>query len=239
MAKAFFDQKLLLKAAKNVTGETLNRVGSYTRKVAMNSMKRAPKTNKPLDEKQIAVKGQHGRVASRPGNPPYSHKGNLKDSIRFAVEQDEQIVTIGPKQYKGRSEGARVLERGGTISKKTKINAPKPKGSPKKPAQGRVRPKGFRYFYSEEARQKAITGHGKGADRNFAAWCRAQEIARRNIIIKIEQIKVKKRPYMDPAFAEAKQRLPELFEEAKMKMKSKNYSKHPLVRYAQKRGRES
>ena len=211
--KASFDSKRIRQATHKVVYDAFGKFGAYGMAGARNSIKKAPKTNKPLDADQVAVKGEFGRVASKPGRPPYSHKGSLKKSIRFAVDRQEKSVVIGPMQYKGYSDGAKALEEGGTVVKKIRINAPPPKGPPKKPAPGKTRPQGFRRFYSSGSRKESLKSEG------FKRWLAEQERIRKNIVVKTVPIKIKKRPFMDPAFAEAKNRLPELFDESTQKFK--------------------
>lgn len=218
MAKTNFDTKKVRKATLKVVYDAFGRLGAYGQKVAKNSIKNAPKSNKTLDDDQIAIKGRYGRIASKPGKPPYSHRGNLKKSIVFAVDRVLDSVVIGPMQYKGHSDGAKALEYGDKVVKKTKINAPKPKGPPKPPTHGRERPKGkngrpYRHFYSHKSHQDAVQS------RRFRRWCKEQMQARKNIKVKVETIKVAERPFMAPAFEEAKKRLPEIFKESTNKFK--------------------
>jgi len=65
-------RRMLKKASRS-----LARAGAYVRKVAKNSIKRAP-------------------GPSRPGEPPHTHSGVLKRSILWAAEDDRKSVYVGP-----------------------------------------------------------------------------------------------------------------------------------------------
>jgi len=61
--------------------------------------------------------------ASKPGTPPHAHKGKLRRSIRYSV--DETTVTVGPSYSAIRSGGrppwlGSMHERGGTFRGKKK-----------------------------------------------------------------------------------------------------------------------
>jgi hypothetical protein len=76
--------------------------GAFVKKVMQNSIKK------------------RGDV-SEPGQPPHSHKGQLKKFIRFAVEASQGRVIIGPKKLK-RKVGAQphALEFGGKTTARRK-----------------------------------------------------------------------------------------------------------------------
>ena len=49
---------------------------------------------------------------SRPGDPPLSHKGTLKNAIRYARRRPDEVV-VGPEKDDGIGDAPRTLERGG------------------------------------------------------------------------------------------------------------------------------
>jgi hypothetical protein len=93
----------------------LGYVGGYIRKVAVNSIKRAPYvTAKPRGGERTDFR----RVSSPPGSPPYSRSGRLKHGIRYAVESDRVVIgpvgLVGP----GLGEAPATLEFGGNLPAK-------------------------------------------------------------------------------------------------------------------------
>ena len=91
-------------AAKKGAFRSLSHAAASIRKAAVESMVFAPK-------------------ASKPGTPPHAHKGKLRRSIRYSV--DEKDVTVGPAYSAIRSGGrppwlGSMHERGGTFKGKKK-----------------------------------------------------------------------------------------------------------------------
>ncbi|NUQ11337.1 MAG: hypothetical protein HUU26_03275, partial [Gemmatimonadaceae bacterium] len=74
----------------------LSRAGAFIRQRAKSSIRRR-------------------RGASRPGNPPHSHTGYLRNFIFFGYEPATESVVIGPvKLNQKNTEAPRTLEHGGT-----------------------------------------------------------------------------------------------------------------------------
>lgn len=107
----FFDRDAIKAALGVVTHEVLNRFGGFTRKTARRSIKPAPKTKRS----KRAGGGQFfGQLRSRPGDPPFSHTGLLRDFIFYAFDLGRRSVVIGPARLTGRSNTApHALEYGG------------------------------------------------------------------------------------------------------------------------------
>lgn len=95
ICKNFLDFAAVMKAVKKAEKTVLFRFGGYVRRVAMNSIRRR-------------------KAAAPPGQPPSSHKGSLKNLIRFGIDEPRNSVVIGPMPFEGRSAGAKALEEGGT-----------------------------------------------------------------------------------------------------------------------------
>lgn len=91
------DLKKLGLAAEIATKRNLMKCGAYTRKIAMNSMRKG----KP-----------HGN-SSRPGQPPHSILGKLKHLIRFAWDDARKSVVIGPEATGSGTKAPEILEHGG------------------------------------------------------------------------------------------------------------------------------
>lgn len=127
MRKFFFDSPRVMKAADATTRRIYAKFGFFVRRVARKSIKKAR-------QKRLAEMGQDelrryriaqsiarrkgGRqprrplAASRPGEPPRSRTGRLKQGIFFAYEPNKRTVVIGPQA--GGPRTADVLEYGGT-----------------------------------------------------------------------------------------------------------------------------
>ncbi len=102
-ARFTWDSKLIIDAMGRVQAEALQKTASFIATTAKRSMKKSTK------------KARH----SKPGTPPKSKTGGLKNSIRFAYDETTRTVVIGPIKLNGRSEGAKALESGGSATVKT------------------------------------------------------------------------------------------------------------------------
>lgn len=98
--------KSVEKAIKRSAPSTLKQAGAYIRAIARNSIK----------------KRRNPDVSSAPGTPPYHHS-SFKNTIRWAVNQQEQAVYIGPSLIRGGMENAGRLHEFGGVRR----NAPKKK----------------------------------------------------------------------------------------------------------------
>jgi len=72
-----FDGGNVLAKARRGSVESLGHAGGLVRKVARHSIRRSP-------------------VASAPGTPPHTRRGQLRRAILYAVEKDRRSVVIGP-----------------------------------------------------------------------------------------------------------------------------------------------
>lgn len=102
MARAFFDRKRVKNAMDRGTLRALRKGGAKVRLVARRSIRRRKST-------------------SRPGQPPHSQTGILRESIYFAWDGRERSVVIGPARLnKPAPSGparttAELLEKGGRV----------------------------------------------------------------------------------------------------------------------------
>lgn len=104
----FFDESpALQRAVDKKTGLTLSRVGAYARGVMRNLVGR---------------KGGKKRQASRPGEPPRRHRGDIREKTWFYYDQRTESVVVGPLGYKTSSgiilltkadTGVQLLNEGG------------------------------------------------------------------------------------------------------------------------------
>lgn len=76
----FFDTKAVLRAVDRATLSVLRRAGGTIRKIARSSIRK-------------------GKKPSKPGTPPKSHTGRLRDGIWFAFNPGSNSVVVGPVRY--------------------------------------------------------------------------------------------------------------------------------------------
>lgn len=98
----FFDRTKVINAIGKAEARNQAKAGAHVRTTARRSMKKVGK--------RARAKGE---TSSKPGNPPFVHKGTLKDLIYFAYEPSKQNTVIGPEGIGG-SDTPSVLEYGGT-----------------------------------------------------------------------------------------------------------------------------
>ena len=92
----FFDRQAVLSATTRAEGQVLSRFGAFVRQRARTS-----------------IKARH--AISRPGAPPSSHVGLLKQFILFAYDATRRSVVIGPARLNAKTGDApRLLEYGGS-----------------------------------------------------------------------------------------------------------------------------
>ena len=92
----FFDRAKVKRAADRGKIKALSRAGAFIRQRAKTSIRRR-------------------KGVSRPGNPPHSHTGYLRNFIFFGYEPTRESVVIGPvKLNQKNTDAPRTLEHGGT-----------------------------------------------------------------------------------------------------------------------------
>lgn len=101
----FFDRKVVIDAVGKAAARNLSKAGAYIRTSARSSIRKRKRVSKP-------------------GEPPSSHTGHLKEYIWFAFDPRAESVVVGPVGFnqKSVSNGEIVsgvvpviLEKGGTI----------------------------------------------------------------------------------------------------------------------------
>lgn len=93
-AMSRFDQRKVQRRAAQGSIRSLRHAGAYLRLTARRSIRRSA-------------------TESKPGTPPHTRRGRLRESIRFSVEKNRQRVIIGPAYSKIHRIGSRH-EFGGT-----------------------------------------------------------------------------------------------------------------------------
>ncbi len=96
----FFSAQKILEAADKATVRVLSRFGAFVRQRAKTSIRKR-------------------KGVSKPGSPPSSHAGQLRDLMLFAYDAASRSVVIGPAKFKDGTAPA-LLEEGGetTIMRK-------------------------------------------------------------------------------------------------------------------------
>lgn len=92
----FFDRRSIARAVDRARRRALVRSGAYVRTVAKRSIRRR-------------------KGPSRPGQPPHSHVGLLRDQIFYAYDPRRESVVVGPRVFHEARDVPGVLEFGGTL----------------------------------------------------------------------------------------------------------------------------
>ncbi|OHB50512.1 MAG: hypothetical protein A2Y10_18105 [Planctomycetes bacterium GWF2_41_51] len=101
----FFDSSIVAKAVDSATRKVLNRIGGMIRLTARRSIKKAP---------------SHTAV-SKPGKPPFSHTGLLRNYIYYSFDQQTRSVVVGPVALNAKGKNVpHILEYSGTAKIKGK-----------------------------------------------------------------------------------------------------------------------
>ena len=96
VVNSFFDRQSVINATDTATRNVLSKFGAFVRRTMKSSIRKRKRT-------------------SRPGEPPSSHAGQLKDFIYFAYEPATDNVVIGPEKLNAKIGNApEALEYGGT-----------------------------------------------------------------------------------------------------------------------------
>ena len=191
-----------LVALSDRVAQVARRVLQFTAADVASAAKRSIKAGgKTLKAKNYAV--------SRPGEPPRSHLGTLKNAIRYR-ELDGGTWIIGPEKV-GASSALKALEFGGngsissayyayeyvrTRKRRRKAKNPRIKPRAAKPyyVAGKYDPKGTRvteylYFNSSDTWERAR------ASSRFQAWAATKRFR------EVKTLQVEARPFMRPALA--------------------------------------
>jgi hypothetical protein len=100
--QGFFDRRAVIRAVGKAKAAVLSKFGAFVRQAARSS---------------IRPGGKKGKV-SKPGEPPRSHVGWLREFIQFAWDWRKQSVVVGPARFAGAKSAGRApgtLERGGPV----------------------------------------------------------------------------------------------------------------------------
>ena len=110
VTKWFFDAPAVVNAVDAATRKTLSKFGAFVRRTMRSSIRKA-------------------KSPSKPGNPPHSHTGLLKQFTFFSFDPTSRSVVIGPERLNAVLTGnvPEVLEYGGTARNRvvTRVNGKK------------------------------------------------------------------------------------------------------------------
>jgi len=134
----FFDRVAILTRLSKAERRVFNRVGATTRMYARRSMKAAskkklkqlailrkqqkrilsrsaktytPKTMAILKVLQSEIRALEKSIASRPGQPPKTRKGTIKQQLLYALDNFNAVV-VGPILFAPKSGAPEALEEG-------------------------------------------------------------------------------------------------------------------------------
>lgn len=101
----FFDRQSVLAPAQRAKQKALSKFGAFVRRDARRSIRKVGKKGNP----------------AKPGQPPKSRTGLLKNHIYFLYDKQADSVIIGPAALNGRRQQTRVatdvLEIGGSVTR--------------------------------------------------------------------------------------------------------------------------
>ena len=101
----FFDSKTVVSAVDEATRKILNHIGGMLRLTARRSIKKAPSHNS----------------VSKPGKPPLSHTGLLRNYIWYSFDPQANSVVAGPVALNAKGKNVpHILEYSGDARIKTK-----------------------------------------------------------------------------------------------------------------------
>ncbi len=125
----FFNTRRVRRAVDKAKRRVLIRQGAYLRKVAQHLIHRRP-------------------GASRPGNPPHSHVGLLRDQIFYGYDRAAESVVVGPHVFNAGRDVPGVHEFGGTLPSRRGHRAARYPARPYMgPALERSEPKLARFWH--------------------------------------------------------------------------------------------
>lgn len=191
----FFDQPAVIRAMDRATVKVFNRFSATTRLIARRSIR------------AIGKKG----AASKPGQPPKSRTGLLREHIYYSYDPGAKSVVIGAALFARSSWAQSTLEHGGTIRKKNPRRTIRKVGD-----VGEIRIKA-----AGHAGGRTATGQFKAASAAEVAYVRLTSGAQVDRANRLNEeiygpaeinAKIAPRPYMAPAFATAKEKLPAMWE---------------------------
>jgi len=189
-AKMFFNSKVVIATVDTATRKVLSKFGAFVRNTARKSMKKAPSlTRKPRGKARTDFR----RRSSRPGQPPYVRRGQLKRFVLFGYDADRKSVVIGPKALSSRPQAPEALEYGGRTKVVSFVYPRRPVQNPRGPLRPEV--------------LERVRANRKVNDEVLRR--RRQDRMKRMI-----DVDIKPRPYMGPAFERELPKVPQMWRDS-------------------------
>jgi hypothetical protein len=189
----FFDSPAVTGATDRATRQVLSKFGAYVRRTAKGSIRKA-------------------KGPSKPGNPPHSHKGYLREFIFFHYNPGIRSVVIGPALFARSSWAQHTLEHGGTVRIKNRRRRTRRLGG-----VGEIRINEGKAAKST----KQVEGRHGTAEVTYAKLFTAAQVDRANLLNAelygpefIPGVRIEPRPYMGPAFAKETPKLPQMWQDS-------------------------
>lgn len=125
----FFDRQKVMNEVDRARQKALSKIGAFIRKRSRSKIRKAGQLSlsamspaaREQYQRRVASAKRHGRpvpkrplASSKPGDPPKSILGHLRQWILFGYDREQKSVVIGPAKLNGRRSNApEVLEFGG------------------------------------------------------------------------------------------------------------------------------
>lgn len=105
----FFDRAIVHRKLAQGELKALSKIGAFVRRTAKRFLRR---------------KGTKRNPASLPGEPPRQHTGTLRRLLFFGLDTTNLATFIGPIPFRGKAEAPRLLEHGGSASRRFRVIGP-------------------------------------------------------------------------------------------------------------------
>ena len=189
----FFNRTAVTGAVDRATGSVLGKFGAYVRRTAKGSIRKA-------------------KGPAKPGKPPHSHKGLLREFIFFHYNPAIRSVAIGPALFARSTHAQSTLEHGGTV----RIRNPR--------RRKRVLGQGgeIRVNTGKAARTTKQVACRRGtAEVTYVRLRTAAQVEQANRLNAdlygpeyIPGVRIEPRNYMGPAFARETPKLPQMWQDS-------------------------
>lgn len=200
--RSFFDRSAVIDSVDRATRKVLSQFGAFVMTRARQSIRKAP----------FVARKQRGRNrtdlrtrSSRPGQPPFSQRGELKRFLFFSYDSDRKSVVVGPTILFGRKVRDGMPVAGRTVPQVLEYG-------------GEISITEYQRQYSAKGRKLSIkfgknpdAWHRMGKKRIYHRPGQSLQLAGGPPKIRTRVLKIAPRPYMEPAFETEQRRLPLLW----------------------------
>jgi hypothetical protein len=189
----FFDRTAVTGATDRTTRSVLSKFGAYVRRTAKGSIRKA-------------------KGPAKPGKPPHSHKGLLREFIYFHYSPPNHSVVIGPALFARSSNAQYIMEHGGTVRIRNRRRRKRVLGQ-----GGEIRINEGRSSITT----KQVACRRGTAAVTYVRLSTAAQVERANRLNAelygpefIPGVRIEPRPYMGPAFAKETPKLPQMWQDS-------------------------